>query len=110
MNALTPTPQNSPPDKQSLRQISSGLRSLLTIGDGPTAVREITRNPVMLAEAKMALPALMQEALARAGADGVRRVIGKRRAMFPGGPKTPEESAAWWADYYAALADLPEAA
>lgn len=79
-------------------------------GDGPTAVREIARNPVMLAETKMALPALKQEAARPAGVDGVRRVIGRRRAMYPGGPKTAEESAAWWADYYAVLADLPEAA
>lgn len=109
-NDLTPTQPSSPPARQSMRQISSGLKSLLTIGDANAAIRELIRNPVMLSEAKMALPMLKQEAMAPAGVEGVQRVVGRRRAMFPGGPKTAEESAAWWSDYYAALADLPEAA
>lgn len=64
----------------------------------------------MLAEAKAALPALRSMATMPAGEEGVRRVIGSRRALFPQPERTPAESAAWWADYFDALADLPEGA
>lgn len=45
-----------------------------------------------------------------AGEEGVRRVIGSRRALFPQPERTKAESAAWWADYFDALAELPEGA
>lgn len=64
----------------------------------------------MLAEAKAVLPSLRSMATMPAGEEGVRRVIGSRRALFPQPERTPSESAAWWADYFDALAELPEGA
>lgn len=64
----------------------------------------------MLAEAKMSLPMLRQQAAAAAGPEGVRRVIGARFALYPPPTLSPPEWAAWWASYFDVLADLPEPA
>lgn len=103
-NALTTA---APPE--TLTQLSPGLSSLLTLGDQETAIRELTRNPVMLAEAKQALPALKADASRPAGKDGVKRVVGRRMALYPPQSMSDAAWAAWWADYCDTLGDLPEA-
>lgn len=52
------------------------------------------------------LPALRQVAEAKAGEDGVRRVIAKRFETYPQPQRSDEGWAAWWADYFDVLADL----
>lgn len=111
MNALTPNQQNSNAAKLPTPQISPGLNSLLTLEpNAERAISEIAKTPAMLAEAKAALPTLHAMATMPAGEEGVRRVIGSRRALFPQPERTSAESAAWWADYFDVLADLPEGA
>jgi hypothetical protein len=51
------------------------------------------------------LPALKTAATAKAGADGVRKVISKRFAVYPQPTRTDEEWAGWWGDYFDTLAD-----
>jgi len=92
-------------------QISPGLTSLLNFEpSGDRAVAEIARTPALRAEAERVLPALKDVATRPAGLEGVRRVIGSRRVLFPQPERTPAESAAWWADYLDALEHLPEGA
>lgn len=64
----------------------------------------------MLAEARQALPALKEAAVAPAGDEGVTRVVSARFVVYPQREMTVEESVAWWTDYFDALSDLPEAA
>jgi len=73
-------------------------------------VRELARNPVMLAEARQALPQLRAAATAPAGEDGVRRVIGRRLVTFPQARMNDAQWAAWWESYYETCADLAEEA
>jgi hypothetical protein len=61
----------------------------------------------LLDEVRAALPALQRIATATAGEDGVRRVIAKRFELYPQPQRSDEQWAAWWADYYDALADVP---
>ena len=70
-------------------------------------MRQIAADARLYAEAKDALPALRAVARDRAGEDGVRRVIGKRFEMYPQPQRSDEGWAAWWADYFDVLADLP---
>lgn len=58
-------------------------------------------------EARAALPALKAVAEHKAGEDGVRAVIGRRFALYPQPERDDGEWAAWWADYFDALADVP---
>jgi len=53
------------------------------------------------------LPALKAVAEHKAGDDGVRAVIGRRFALYPQPERDDGEWAAWWADYFDALADVP---
>lgn len=70
----------------------------------------IATTPALREEVERVLPALREKAHGPAGREGVRRVIGKRLALFP--PRDLGEGAieAWWEDYIAALRDVPESA
>lgn len=92
-------------------QISPGLNSLLNFEpNADRAILEIAKTPVMLEEAKRVLPALRDSATRPAGEAGVYRVIASRRALFIQPERTPQESAAWYNDYYETLEHLPESA
>lgn len=82
------------------------LSALLDANGSPDAVqREIANTPALVAEARALLPALRHTATAKAGEDGVRRVVAKRFETYPQPQRTDEQWAAWWADYYDALSD-----
>ena len=66
----------------------------------------IVSNPALYAEAKAALPALM-ERVKGGGVGAVRDVIGRRLVTFPQPDRSDAEWAAWWADYFDALEDIP---
>lgn len=74
------------------------------------AVMQIAQTPALLEAAKAALPALAFSARCPADEGGVQRVIGKRFALFPQPERDGAEWDAWWSDYYAVLADVPESA
>lgn len=75
-------------------------------GSPDAAVRQIVEDPALLAEARAVLPVLKSVAEAKAGPDGVRRVIAKRFEIYPQPQRSDEQWAAWWADYYDVLADV----
>lgn len=75
-------------------------------GSPDAAAREIVNSPALIAEARALLPELQRVATAKAGEDGVRRVIAKRFELYPQPHRTDEQWAAWWSDYYDALADV----
>lgn len=54
-----------------------------------------------------ALPAMERVIRHKAGDEGVRAVVGRRFALYPQPDRSDGEWAAWWADYFDALADLP---
>lgn len=89
--------------------MSEALTSLLDSPDGsPEAIqREIASTPALLEEARAVLPQLRAVAEQKAGREGVKAVIGKRFALYPQPPRSEGESAAWWADYYDVLEDVP---
>jgi hypothetical protein len=80
------------------------LDSTATLTD---AAELIASDPVLLAEVAAALPALKAVAELRAGTEGVKAVVGRRFAVYPQPPRTDGEAAAWWADYFDVLADVP---
>lgn len=87
--------------------LGKALSELLDATGSPDqAAREIANTPALLAEAKAVLPALKTVATAKAGTDGVRKVIAKRFAIYPQSVRNDEEWAGWWADYFDTLADL----
>jgi hypothetical protein len=107
MNDLTTT-QNSKP----VRPISPDMSEALTLRLDSTATLTdaaelIASDPVLLAEVAAALPALKAVAELRAGTEGVKAVVGRRFAVYPQPPRTDGEAAAWWADYFDVLADVP---
>lgn len=53
------------------------------------------------------LPVLKAAATQKAGDEGVRDVIGRRFALYQQPQRSDGEWAAWWADYYDTLADVP---
>lgn len=75
--------------------------------NGDEAVSTISGDPALFRETQAALPALRDFATGRAGAAGVKAVIGKRFALFPQPDRSDGEWVAWWADYIEALADQP---
>jgi hypothetical protein len=110
MNDLTtppaPTP-NSLPSRPTTTALGPDLSRLLDSEESPDEVaREIACVPALVEEARQALPALHRVATAKAGEDGVRRVIGKRFETYPQPQRTDEQWAAWWADYYDVLSDV----
>ncbi|PIB91279.1 hypothetical protein CSW62_06635 [Caulobacter sp. FWC2] len=65
---------------------------------------------MLLTEAARALPALKARATDPAGYHGVKRVIGRRFALFPQPERSDGEWAEFWADYTDVLGDLTEGA
>lgn len=109
MNAMTPLPQSSPPSSEI--SLSPQLSSLLEgNGSSDEVVAAIAANPILLTEAARALPALKAKATEPAGYAGVRRVIGRRFAVFPQPERSDGEWAEFWADYTDVLGDLTEGA
>jgi hypothetical protein len=101
---LTP---NDLPEKLISPALSSGLKSLLVDGDNVArSVQQIAEDPELRAETLAQLPVLRAAAMQKAGHVGVREVIGSRFALYPQPARSEAEWAAWWADYYEALADL----
>lgn len=80
------------------------LDSTETLTD-PSAL--IASDPELLGEVRAALPALKAVADAKAGTEGVKAVVGRRFAIYPQPPRTDAEAAAWWADYFDVLSDVP---
>jgi hypothetical protein len=106
-----PVHQNSLSTKTTLPELSPGLNGLLYAErSDDRAKAELLMAPVLLAEAEAALPALQRKAVASAGQDGVRRVIGAAFARYRQPQRSEGEWSLWWADYYDLLADLPEGA
>lgn len=88
-------------------ELSPGLSQLLDHAGSPdAAAREIAETPALLSEAKAALPALQAVATAKAGEEGVRKVISRRFSTYPQPARNEAEWDAWWADYFDALADV----
>ncbi len=103
-----PTTPNSTPSRPTSPALGPALSALLDSEGNPDApIRQIAMDAKLYAEAKDALPALRAVAEDKAGEDGVRRVIGKRFEMFPQPQRSDEGWAAWWADYFDVLADVP---
>lgn len=104
-----PTTQSSLPAKKTSPDMSEALTSLLDSQDGnPEAIqREIAGVPALLEEARAVLPQLKAVAERKAGREGVKAVIGKRFALYPQPQRSDGEAAAWWADYYDVLEDVP---
>lgn len=73
---------------------------------GDVAVDEIVSNPVLHAEVKAALPALVAHA-APCGDETVVGIVGKLFAVFPQPDRSAAEWAAFWEAYTEDLADLP---
>lgn len=91
--------------------MSAELTSLLDSTESPdAAVRAILTTPGMIGEIRSVLPALKAMSQIPAGTDGVKAVIGRRLVTFPQPQRSDAEAAAWWADYYDVLADVPLAA
>lgn len=106
MNDLTPT-QNVPAARPTAPDLTRELTSLLDSDSSPdAAARAIASSPVLLAEARAALPALQAVATARAGEDGVYAVVKRRFQIYPQPERSVADAALWWSDYYDALADV----
>jgi hypothetical protein len=88
--------------------LSLDLRRLLECGLPTEDVAErIGSNPVLRAEAERHLPALREYAVRVSGEYGVKKVIGRRFALYPQPDRSEVEWAAWWDDYISALQDVP---
>ena len=88
--------------------LSTHLTELLDSAASPDqAAREIAGYMALREEARAALPALRAVAEHKAGEDGVRAVLGRRFALYPQPERDDGEWAAWWADYFDALGDVP---
>lgn len=88
--------------------LSPGLKSLLVEEDDQRwAVQVILGDPELKAEAEAQLPVLRAAAVQKAGREGVKQVIGRRFALYPQPQRSEGEWAAWWADYFEVLADVP---
>lgn len=106
MNDLTTTP-NSKPVRPTMPELSPELTALLDSDGSPdAAVRMILDTVPMLVEVRRVLPALQAVAVAKAGEEGVKAVIGRRLATYPQPARTEGEWNAWWADYFDVLADV----
>lgn len=67
----------------------------------------IQASDILVKEARAIIPELRQAALAPATEDQIKATISQRFALFPQPQRNPAEWAAWWADYFDALAGLP---
>lgn len=106
MNDLTPQ-QNTSVARPTTPPLTPALTQLLDAAGSPDdACRAIIGDPDLLAEVRSALPALQAVAEAKAGPEGVYRVITRRFSVYPQPQRTPDEWADWWSDYYDVLADV----
>lgn len=88
-------------------ELGQALSALLDDPGSPDqAAMAIASDGALVAQARIALPALQHAAMAKAGPDGVRKVIAKRFETYPQPQRTDEQWAAWWADYLETLADV----
>lgn len=60
-------------------------------------------------EIEAVLPSLREEAIRPAGEEGVKKIIGRRFALFIQPERSDGEWAEWWNDYVATLGHLPGA-
>lgn len=91
-----------------IANLSPGLKSLLSVEpSNHRAVSEIAGNPVMLAEAKRALPAIHANATMPAGPEGVTKVVVSLFVNYPQPHREQAEWAEFWANYHAVLSDQP---
>lgn len=74
------------------------------------AVARIVGAPALIEEVRSLLPVLQEHARRPAGEDGVKRVVGRRFALFPQPERDEDEWGAWWSAQFDVLADLPEPA
>lgn len=74
------------------------------------AVKTIASSPMLRSEAVMALPALRIAAMAPATHSEIKGIIGSRFATYPQPQRDEGEAAAFWADYFDALAGCTPAA
>lgn len=70
-------------------------------------IQAIAASTELLEEARACLPALRSAAFDPASRPAIRRIIGARFATYPQPHREEPEWAAWWQDYFDALADLP---
>lgn len=86
------------------------MRQLLGSGlSADEALQAATHCPALIEEARAVLPALHRKVEA-AGDIAVGAVIARRFETYPQSQRSPEQWAAWWADYQDALSDQPAAA
>jgi len=106
MNELTDTtPSHAASD--SLTECSGGLRTLLTLGDETRSISEIATIPAMREECRALLPHLIKLATEGASHEAIRHIIGSRFALYRI-TMTPEETAAYFKDYYTTLEGVPK--
>lgn len=86
--------------------LSEALTSRLNSGEG-SDLQAIGQSPALRAELERSLPMMRAVATQKAGEDGVKAVIGRRFVLYPQPERSEGEWLAWWADYQAALAELP---
>ena len=99
--ATTTTPQAGP-------VLTAPLTSWLLVETSDhKAIEVISASPSLRAEAREAIPALRQAALAPSTEEQIKAIISQRFALFPQPSRNDQEWAAWWADYFDALAGLP---
>ena len=107
--------QNLPaqPFPPTTTELSPQLRRLLldvAPNEASDAVALIARTHALRTELVCRMPDLERAATAKAGEDGVMRVVGRRFATL-GKPNLGDgEWDGWWSDYCDVLADLPESA
>lgn len=107
MNALAPQPTSSTAISEI--SLSPHLFSLLIEEAGSAdAIEAIARSAVLVSEAARALPALQRAATEPAGYEGVKRVVGRRFALFRQPERSEGEWAEFWADYVDTVGHLPE--
>ena len=95
--------------KKTCETLSPGLKwLLLDERDNYAAIDKIAADPSLVEEARKARHDLEDDARRPGGNEAVKHVIGRRFVLYPQPARAPEEWAAWWGDYYAVLAHLPE--
>ncbi len=96
-------PMLSPDAKPTWPVLSPLLREFIERNEP----RLIAEDLGLLAEARVALPALRACADHPSGQEGVRHVVGRRFVIYPQPERLDWEWSAWWADYFEALEDVP---
>lgn len=71
-----------------------------------TAIETIRKSDILKAEARKLVPELRDAALRPATAAEIKGIVGQRFELFPQPKRDEGQWAAWWADYFEALAGL----